>query len=143
MCAFVCVCVCLHAQVPMDLLSRFMKASFPDHTDLWMFQRQFTSQFALSAFASHVLMLVKGAPHTLLFELNTGNIFPWDLVRWCIVLKTSVDSRQNYSHVIDLCACVSIYACVEKKKKKDKNKKKMFTDVFIVYACCVFCAHFL
>jgi transformation/transcription domain-associated protein len=66
-------------KVPMDILRRFMLATFPDHTDVWMFQRQFTSQLALSAFASYVLMLVKGAPHTLLFALDTGNIYPWDL----------------------------------------------------------------
>lgn len=58
---------------------RFVRGSFPDHTDLWMFQKQFTSQLALSAFANYVLMLSSGAPHTLLFALNSGNVIPWDM----------------------------------------------------------------
>jgi len=65
--------------VPSDIFSRFMRATFPDHTDLWMFQRQFTSQLAMTAFASYFLMLSKGAPHTLLFALDTGNVIPWEL----------------------------------------------------------------
>lgn len=65
--------------VPSDVLSTYMRGCFPDHMELWMFQRQFTGQLALSAFATHILMLNKGAPHTIKFILSTGQIVPWEL----------------------------------------------------------------
>jgi hypothetical protein len=60
-----------------------------------MFQRQFTSQLAMTAFASHFLMLSKGAPHTMLFELNTG---------------TSSAVRQRWCYDVLLCSSRSLFA---------------------------------
>merc|ERR1712137_274702 len=54
--------------------------TFPDHMELWMFQRQFSIDIAMMAFATHVFMLNKGAPHTMKFVLTTGNIVSWDLM---------------------------------------------------------------
>eukprot|EP00039_Didymoeca_costata_P006396 m.89800 g.89800 ORF g.89800 m.89800 type:complete len:936 (+) comp13242_c0_seq1:3049-5856(+) len=66
--------------VPSDILSRFMRATFPDHVDLWMFQKQFSIKTAMMSFATYVFMMSKGAPHTMRFVLNTGNIVTWDLL---------------------------------------------------------------
>jgi len=66
--------------VPSDILSRFMRATFPDHAELWMFQRQFSIEIAMMAFATQIFMMNKGAPHTMKFVLNTGNIVSWDMV---------------------------------------------------------------
>lgn len=66
--------------VPSDILNRFMRATFPDHSELWMFQRQFSVEIAMMAFATHVFMMNKGAPHTMKFMLTTGNIVSWDMM---------------------------------------------------------------
>ena len=66
--------------VPSDILSRFMRATFPDHGELWMFQRRFSIEIAMMAFATHVFTMNKGAPHTLKFVLDTGHIISWDMV---------------------------------------------------------------
>ena len=68
--------------VPSDILSRFMRATFPDHAELWMFQRQFSIEIAMMAFATQMFMMNKGAPHTLKFVLNTGHIMSWDMVSY-------------------------------------------------------------
>ncbi len=62
--------------VPSDVLSNHLRATFPDHMALFAFQKQFTAQTALSALASHVLLLGKGAPHVFRFIPGTGNIVP-------------------------------------------------------------------
>ncbi len=64
--------------VPSDVMSNFMRTTFPDLMELCAFQRKFTSQLALSALATHVLMLSKGPPHTVKFVLRTGQIVPWE-----------------------------------------------------------------
>ena len=66
--------------MPSDILNRFMRATFPDHSELWMFQRQFSVEIAMMAFATHVFMMNKGAPHTMKFMLTTGNIVSWDMM---------------------------------------------------------------
>jgi len=33
--------------VPFDILSRFMRANFPDHAELWIFQRQFSIEMQI------------------------------------------------------------------------------------------------
>ncbi|EDQ87449.1 uncharacterized protein MONBRDRAFT_10012 [Monosiga brevicollis MX1] len=65
--------------VPSEALSRYLAASFPDHDRSWAFKQRFTSQLALSAFASRVFYLSKGQPYTFRFSLQTGNIVVWEL----------------------------------------------------------------
>lgn len=61
-----------------EVLSRYVLASFPDHTAHWLFRRQFTAQLALASLAAYVLSLAKGAPHTFRFVLGSGDIVPWE-----------------------------------------------------------------
>ena len=79
---------------PSDILSRYLRGTFQDHTELWMFKRQFTNQLALSAFATYVLALNKHAPHNIDFLLKNGNILPWDLAP-CLNAAGRLDSTRD------------------------------------------------
>ena len=68
-----------HQLVTSDMMTRFMRGTFPDANELFMFKRQFTNQLAMLAFATYGFYLNKGAPHALRFLLKNGNMSPWEL----------------------------------------------------------------
>jgi len=52
----------------------------PSYTDLWIFRKQFTAQFAASTFMTYTFFIGHRTPHRITFSRSTGNIFSSELM---------------------------------------------------------------
>ena len=52
-----------------------MTTCMPSYTDLWVFRKQFTTQFAASTFLAYVLFIGHRTPHRITFSRSSGNVY--------------------------------------------------------------------
>ena len=61
-------------QVPATILTDYIRRVIPDYASYWAFRTNFTRQLSFISFATRILYLNHGAPHTVNFHLASGGV---------------------------------------------------------------------
>jgi transformation/transcription domain-associated protein len=66
--------------VPHTIALDYVKASYPQYSDFWLFRRHFSYQYAALTFMTYVLFMNNRYPHKLNISRSTGNVWGSELL---------------------------------------------------------------